>query len=359
MDNMRMKGVTGIMRVKNDAEFVSTSIESCIEALDELVVVYNDCTDNSAEVIEMMRQKYPSKIKVYEYPYKVFGAGLTQKEYEYAKNLPDDSPALLCNYYNYALSKVNCDYAMKVDADQIYFSGKLKKCCDLVRNGERLEGNILIGAAFHYYFLAYRFLCMKLKRRLPIMPNWLAGFAKPHYESYAIDQLRKGTACLSFSGVNVFYDNGWNVSMGLKNEEMNVLPPFNGETDHLLFKVSDKTYYRRFDMEYYNMISNSSYSLIEEFVHPYRPMFMGFCWFHMNAMRSRFKKQVLSVKQSNPEAFERIDTFLKYNYRTVERKADKRIHSLYQRVLFSYIYNADKRSIVSNLDILNKNDTDR
>ena len=184
------------------------------------------------------------------------------------------------------------------------------------------------------------------------MPEWLSKTVKPHYEKFALEQMIKGTACLSFSGLNVYKDNLWYVTLGLKNNALNVLPPFNGENDHLLFKVSNQTYYRKFDMDYYNLISNSSYSLIEEFVHPYKPMFMGFCWFHMNAMRSRFKKQVLSVKQSNPEAFERIDTFLKYNYRTVEQKADKRIHSLYQRVLFSFIYNADKRSIASNLDIL-------
>ena len=95
-----MKGVSGIMRVKNEAEFIAASVESCISALDELVIVYNDCTDNSAEVIEGMRLKYPDKIRVFEYPYKVLGAGLTKEEYEFAKSLPDDSPQLLCNYYN-------------------------------------------------------------------------------------------------------------------------------------------------------------------------------------------------------------------------------------------------------------------
>lgn len=347
-----MKGVSGIMRVKNDAEFIAGSIESCIDALDELVVVYNDCTDNSAEVIETMRQKHPDKIRVFEYPYKVFGAGLTKEEYEYAKSLPDDSPSLLCNYYNFALSKVRCKYAIKIDADQIYFKENLKKWCNLVRQGNEVEGSYMLGKIFHYYFLAYRYFSLKFKIRLPFMPEWLSKTIKPHYEKFALEQMIKGKACLSFSGLNVYKDNLWYVTLGLKNNALNVLPPFNGENDHLLFKVSDQTYYRKFDMDYYNLISNSSYSLIEEFVHPYKPMFMGFCWFHMNAMRSRFKKQVLSVKQSNPEAFERIDTFLKYNYRTVERKADKRIHSLYQRVLFSFIYNADKRSIASNLDIL-------
>lgn len=347
-----MKGVSGVMRIKNDAEFIAASVESCISALDELVVVYNDCTDNSAEVIESMRQKYPDKIRVFEYPYKVLGAGLSKEEYEYAKSLPDDSPQLLCNYYNFALSKVRFEYAIKIDADQIYFTEILNKWCDLVRTKNKVKGSWILGMLFHYYFLAYRFLCLKIKMRLPLMPEWLAKAAKPHYERYAATQMIKGTACLSFSGINVFKDDKWAVSLGLKDEAVNVLPPFNGENDHLLFKVSEQTYYRKFDMDYYNLISNSSYSLIEEFVHPYKPMFMGFCWFHMNAMRSRLKNQVMFVKQNNPEAFELIDKLLNYSYRVVEQKTDKRIHSLYQRVLFSYIYNADKKSIASNLNIL-------
>ena len=49
------RGVSGIMRVKNDAEFIKASVESCIDALDELIIVYNDCSDNSPQVIEEMR----------------------------------------------------------------------------------------------------------------------------------------------------------------------------------------------------------------------------------------------------------------------------------------------------------------
>ncbi len=41
----RTPGVSGILRVKNDAEFLEECIESCIPALDELIIVYNGCTD--------------------------------------------------------------------------------------------------------------------------------------------------------------------------------------------------------------------------------------------------------------------------------------------------------------------------
>ena len=69
-------GVSGIMRVKNDAQFVQQSIDSCIDALDELIIVYNDCTDNSAALILEKQSQYPDKIKVYEYKYKVYSNAL-------------------------------------------------------------------------------------------------------------------------------------------------------------------------------------------------------------------------------------------------------------------------------------------
>lgn len=347
------KGVSGIMRVKNDAEFIAACIESCIDALDELIVVYNDCTDNSVAEIDNMRKRYPDKIRVYEYPHKVLGVGLTKEEYAIAKSLPEDSPALLCNYYNFALSKVRYEYAIKIDADQMYFTDKLKMWCDVVRQKVVLSGNFGLGMLFHYYFLIYRYVCLKLRLRFPIMPNWIIDSFKSHYLHYAVKQTLCGKACLSFSGVNVFKDERWCVSLGLKNDNINILPPFNGEADHLLFKVSDKTYYRKFDMDYYNLISNSSFSLIEEFIHPYKPMFVGFCWFHMNAMRNRLKRSVLEVKRTNNDAFVSIDQFVDLNYKSIERCSDKRIFTLYQRVLFSYIYRADRKSIKDNLNFLN------
>ena len=71
-NNQLRSGVSGIMRVKNDAEFIEASIDSCINALDELVIVYNDCSDNSPELIYKKQMQYPDKIKVYEYKHKIY-----------------------------------------------------------------------------------------------------------------------------------------------------------------------------------------------------------------------------------------------------------------------------------------------
>ena len=48
----RKLGISGLMRVKNEEKFLSLSIDSCIDALDELIICYQKSDDNSAEIIE-------------------------------------------------------------------------------------------------------------------------------------------------------------------------------------------------------------------------------------------------------------------------------------------------------------------
>ena len=74
--------VSGIMRVKNDGMFIEKCIESCIDALDELIVVHNDCTDNSVEEIEKMRARYPEKIKRYRMIPRIFSVPIVILRYQ-------------------------------------------------------------------------------------------------------------------------------------------------------------------------------------------------------------------------------------------------------------------------------------
>ena len=136
---MKRKRVAGIMRVKNEGTFIHDCVESCIDALDELIVVYNDCTDKSEEEIKKMADKYPSKIRYYAYPYEIRAFNLSQKEFEEIKNYPEDNPHLFSAYSNFALSKVTADYALKIDADQVYFTNKLKEWCDFMRDCEPID----------------------------------------------------------------------------------------------------------------------------------------------------------------------------------------------------------------------------
>ena len=49
--NNRKNGISGFLRVKNGAEFIERTIESHIDYFDEIIVVYNNCTDNTEQIL--------------------------------------------------------------------------------------------------------------------------------------------------------------------------------------------------------------------------------------------------------------------------------------------------------------------
>ena len=144
--------------------------------------------------------------------------------------------------------------------------------------------------------------------------------------------------------------------MGKRAEAINILPPFNGEGDHLIFEVSPKTYFTRFSMPYYNLLSNTDYSLIEEFVHQYKILCAGFAWFHLNAMRSRCRNKVKNAKSMSEESFVLIRDFLSMRYKDILSRTDSEMCSLRQKALFSFVYKNDYKSVKANLGVLDSLD---
>lgn len=342
-----MKKVTGIMRVKNDGMFIEKCIESCIDALDELVVVHNDCTDNSVEEIEKMRAKYPDKIRRYEYPHRVYGINLTREEYKMVQEMPEDSPHLLSSYCNFALSKVNTEYALKIDADQIYFTDTLKYWCDFMRNCEpqKVTFSVVMGKLFNLYFSLYRLLSLKLKRVLPMMPIWLLKMFYPSYLSYAKYSFSHDKSCFSLSGINVLETETTMIPMGHSCGELVSGIPFNGEGDTVMFKVSDKTYFSK--MPDY---STTHKSLIEQFVHPYRILYVGYFWKHVRAMRPSSFSNAMELIKLDSASYIPFDEFKELSYNEIVSRSSNEIFRLFQRMLFGFIYKANKQQLIKNVE---------
>ena len=269
----RPVGVSGLLRVKNDAEFLSDCIDSCIDALDELIICYQDCEDNAPEIILEKQRKYPDKIKVYHYAPPVYCHGLTEEEREFAFSLPDSSIHKLCNYYNYTLSKATYCYAVKIDSDQIYFANKLKRYCDAFR----LEDQVKLCMKDYfvkYYYKAYRRIMSKfifpfpfdLFSLIPMTREWIMR----KYEDYLTKEIINNKYTLSLSGINLGFESGkWGIYM--LNER-----PFNGETDHLIFRITKDTFYTTF-MERKEPIEIMKYNKI---ILP-----GGWFWYHLQGVR--------------------------------------------------------------------------
>jgi len=110
----RESGVSGFYRVKNEEDLLEVSVESHIKYLDEIVIVYNDCSDNTPVIAKKLQEKYPNKVKVYEYPPEVYPVLSKRHMLELGR-----SPHSIVNYYNFTLSKTTKDIVVKIDADHI------------------------------------------------------------------------------------------------------------------------------------------------------------------------------------------------------------------------------------------------
>lgn len=267
-------GVTGLLRVKNDADFLSDCIDSCIDALDELIICYQDCTDNAPEIIYKKQQQYPDKIKVYYYAPPILCYNLTEEEKKYAFSLPDTSIHKLCNYYNYTLSKATYRYAVKIDTDQIYFAQKLKRFCDIYRREGSVKmslGNYLVKYFVKYYRAAF-WLCPTLFKFdiLPLIPG-VRRLVMKAYEAYLAKEIVINKYALSLSGINLGYEQGrWGIYQ-LNNY------PFNGAWDTYIFRITESTYYKTVD--------NCDVP-IESFNYNELRLADGWFWYHLQGMRA-------------------------------------------------------------------------
>lgn len=346
----RHAGVSGILRVRNDAEFIGECIDSCIGALDELVIVYNDCSDRSPALIEEKRSQYPDKIRVYEYKPPILGNNLTGEEYARAKRLPPDSIHLLSNYYNYALSKSTRRYVLKIDADQIYFGERLKEICDAFRNDKKAA----IGLS-ELYSTACVMLSALISKVFPdsrIRIDYKKHF--PRYRSCILKLVRNFKIPVSLSGINlVFKDGGRFVTLGKMTGGLNILSPYNGIGDHPVFRVTEKTYFVPFECGEYNTLTSQNHSIIEFLQGIGRKFPVGFTWVHLNGNRCGIYARQLRNFADSPEAFMALDDFVEARFDSFGSRIPEALLAKNFRKTFRILHDGDIGKIpVSEIDKL-------
>ena len=330
----RKDGLSGLIRTRNEASLLGPCIDSCIDALDELIVICFDCTDNTLEVLEEKRRQYPDKLRVFEYNHKVLAFDLTQEEFELAKALPDDSPRLYGNLCNWGKSKARYKYLTKIDADQLYFADELKKWRDVCSGAVQLKWRIsfIWGWLFMMYFSLYRRVSLRSgKPCLWMIPDWLVRILFKSYSDYSKWMLQRGKVLIALSGVNVFKDDRWYVTF----DGVNIHPPYNGEGDTVIFKISDHTYWGKYYRE-----DRKPYSVTEVLVDTLnrKRMFSYPVWFHVHANRKYCCDKVKKMKDEHPECFVPIEDFPNMTYQQVLDKMDKKAHTLFQMTLFALIH---------------------
>lgn len=175
----RLPGISGFMRLKNEAEFLDRAIGTHLAGLDELIIIYNDCVDETPEICRRWEREYPEKIKVFEYEPRVVPIGTPE-----SVTIDPRSPHCIANYYNFALSLTNREIVIKIDGDHHAVARRFNRTCDVVRRKlKRDERYPIYGlnitedgkeiAIYNYYDYAPRFKGDRANRKGP--PPFTSG----------------------------------------------------------------------------------------------------------------------------------------------------------------------------------------
>lgn len=109
-------GISGCIRVRNEAQFMEAAILSHLPYLDECVIVTQPSDDDTEKIADGLA-KINHKIKVYRYPYIV---DWIDTEGFYSKD--PNEPGHLVHMSNWALSKCTYSWISKTEGDVICLS---------------------------------------------------------------------------------------------------------------------------------------------------------------------------------------------------------------------------------------------
>jgi glycosyltransferase involved in cell wall biosynthesis len=126
----RLPGVSAFMRIRNGADFLEASIRSHIDFYDEIVAVYNQCTDSTPEILARLTAEFGPKLRVFHYLPQVSPPGS-----EGHAKTPGDAPASMVTYSNFALAATRHQWAVKLDDDHLAIPESISGLVNQIREG--------------------------------------------------------------------------------------------------------------------------------------------------------------------------------------------------------------------------------
>jgi hypothetical protein len=131
----RVPGISAFMRVKNGADFIETTIRSHLPHLDEIVVVMNQCSDDTPAILMRLQEEFGSEhLRLFHYLPKVFAPGSEGHARE-----PAASPHSFVTMSNFALAQTRCRIAVKLDDDHLAMGERLGRLTRTLRQTPRLD----------------------------------------------------------------------------------------------------------------------------------------------------------------------------------------------------------------------------
>lgn len=131
----RIPGIGAFLRTRNGADFVEATIRSHVEFYDEIVAVYNQCTDDTPRILERLAAEFAPRIRLYHYTDRVQPLGSRAHA-----ETPGDHPESMVNYSNFALAQTRHKIAVKLDDDHLAIPARVAEICENLRAGRMDRG---------------------------------------------------------------------------------------------------------------------------------------------------------------------------------------------------------------------------
>jgi hypothetical protein len=126
----RLPGVSAFMRIRNGADFLEATIRSHAGVYDEIVAVYNQCTDATPDILARLAEEMGPRLRVFHYLPKVSPAGSDGHA-----RTPGDAPDSLVTYSNFALCQTRHQWAVKLDDDHLAIPQPVQAMVGAIRAG--------------------------------------------------------------------------------------------------------------------------------------------------------------------------------------------------------------------------------
>ena len=131
------KGLSVLLRVKDEESNIRQSIQSIISSANEIAVIDNGSSDGTVAVVQALIDDHPEgyKIRLYHYPFKVARCGAEHN------STSENSVHNLAFYYNWCVSKCRFNTVIKWDADMLLindveklklFNAQVKRVCNSI-----------------------------------------------------------------------------------------------------------------------------------------------------------------------------------------------------------------------------------
>ncbi len=110
--------VSAMVRVRNEEDFLSPSLESIVEFVDQIVIIDNRSTDRTWDIATEFRDRFSTKVKLLKYDHEIARPGLENAELARTTS-GRRSPRLLANFYDWCVAHCDGTHILKWDGDMV------------------------------------------------------------------------------------------------------------------------------------------------------------------------------------------------------------------------------------------------